>query len=276
MNKLESQNRPKPWRSRWAFVPMVLLATSLAWLTPETGLWSAGRDMAVAAEAGGKVSKQDFEQRVRDYLLDHPEVVAEALSRLEARERERAAKQAQNTLKAHTDEVFRASGDPVSGNPNGDITVVEFFDYNCPYCKQMAPIMTKAESDDSQLRVVYKEFPILGPDSLLAAKVALAAKNQGKYVAYHRAIYQTRGHVGESTIFAVAKSVGMDIARLKADMQSADIVAQIDRNLRLGQALGINGTPGFVIGDRVFTGATDLQSLQKTIAAAREKSATNK
>ena len=130
--------------------------------------------------------------------------------------------------------------------------------------------MTQAETADPQLRIVYKEFPILGPDSLLAAKAALAANEQGKYIPFHRALYEARGHVNESTVMEVAKKVGLDLARLKADMQAPEIGNHLEQNVSLAQSLGINGTPGWVIGDHVFTGATDLKSLQTTIAAARK------
>lgn len=225
---------------------------------------------ATAAETTAGMSKEEFERRVHDYLIAHPEVIGEAINRLEALQREQEAKQAQVTLNSHADQVFHDPDDPVGGNPNGDATLVEFFDYNCPYCKRMAPIMRQAEAADPKLRIVYKEFPILGPNSLFAAKAALAANKQGKYVAFHRGLYELRGPVDEAKVLEVAKAVGLDVARLKADMQAPEISARLDRNIKLAQALGINGTPGFAIGDSVFTGATDLKSLQATIAASRK------
>ena len=279
MTEGAAQNNPR--RSRrisgiW-FVPLILILLGGAWysLAPNLG-GGLSIGQATAAEVAPGMSKEEFERRVHDYLIAHPEVIGEAINRLETRQREQEAKQAQATLKLHADQVFRDPNDPVSGNPQGDATLVEFFDYNCPYCKRMAPIMTQAETADPRLRIVYKEFPILGPDSLFAAKAALAAAKQGKYVAFHRALYEARGHVDESKVFDVAKQLGLDVARLKADMQAPEIGARLDQNIKLAQALGINGTPGFAIGDNVFTGATDLKSLQATIAAARKSPATSR
>ncbi len=172
-------------------------------------------------------------------------------------------------LKAHTDEVFRDPDSPVGGNPKGDVTLVEFFDYNCPYCRQMAPVMTQAEADDPRLRIVYKEFPILGPGSVVAAKAALAANKQGKYVAFHRALYQIRGPVEESKVLAAAATLGLDVDRLKADMQDPAIAGLLGRTLKLAQALRITGTPGFVAGDQILVGATDLKTLQAVLQVVR-------
>lgn len=274
-----SQNRP---RRRWRFggfrlVVLILILVGGTWYMFAPGFrWEHSAGEATAAEAAAGMSKAEFERRVRDYLIAHPEVIAEAINRLEARQREQEARQAQASLKLHADQVFHDPDDPVGGNPSGDVTLVEFFDYNCPYCKRMAPIMTQAEAADPRLRIVYKEFPILGPNSLFAAKAALAAKGQGKYVAFHRALYQVRGSVDEDKVLEVAKTVGLDLARLKADMQAPEIGARLDQNIKLAQALGINGTPGFAIGDSIFTGATDLKSLQAAIAAARKSPMTSR
>jgi protein-disulfide isomerase len=220
---------------------------------------------AVAADT----SQDEFEQRVRNYLLAHPEVISDALNRLEAKQGEQDAAGAQAALKAHAAEVFQDRDSPVSGNFNGDVTVVEFFDYNCPYCKMMVPLMAQAEAADPQLRIVYKEFPILGPGSVFAAKAALAANKQSKYVAFHRALYQVRGHLEEAQVLEVARTVGLDVDRMKTDMQDAAIEGMLEKNGNLAQALQITGTPGFVTGDQITTGATDLKTFQALIAKAR-------
>lgn len=272
MTELASRNRPKrPLLTIGTLLSLMLIGAFGAWVAFNPSIrWAHYLGEAVAAEASATMSKAEFEQRVRAYLLEHPEVVGEAINRLEAQQREQDAKLGQAALKSHLNEVFGDANDPVGGNLKGDATLVEFFDYNCPYCKQMAAVMIQAESSDPRLRVVYKEFPILGPDSLFAAKAALAANKQGKYVAFHRALYQVRGHVDGSKVLEAAKAVGLDVARLKADMEAPEIAARLDQNIKLAQALGINGTPGFAIGEQVFTGATDLKSLQATIAAARK------
>lgn len=273
------QDNPKRFRriGGFWFVPVILILLGGAWYTLAPNFrWGLNAGQATAAEPVAGMSKEEFERRVHDYLIAHPEVISEAINRLEARQREQEARQAHATLKLHADQVFRDPNDPVGGNLQGDATLVEFFDYNCPYCKRMAPIMTQAEAADPQLRIVYKEFPILGPNSLFAAKAALAANKQGKYVAFHRALYELRSPVDEGKVLEVAKTVGLDVARLKADMQAPEISARLDQNIKLAQALGINGTPGFAIGDNVFTGATNLKSLQAAIAAARKSPVTSR
>lgn len=279
MTELAPRKRPKRPLGMIGVVLLLLalLGAAGAWIVLDPGArWAHYLGEAVAAETSTAMSKSEFEQRVRAYLLEHPEVIGEAINRLEVRQREQDAKLGQATLQSHADAVFRDANDPVGGNLKGDATLVEFFDYNCPYCKQMASVMIQAEAADPMLRVVYKEFPILGPDSLFAAKAALAANKQGKYVAFHRALYQLRGHVDQSKVLEAAKAVGLDIARLKADMQAPEITARLDQNIKLAQALGINGTPGFAIGDRVFTGATDLKSLQTVIEASRKSPGTTR
>ena len=193
----------------------------------------------------------------------------QALQSLDQRQREAEAAQARQVLKTRADDVFRDKQSPVGGNGQGNVALVEFFDYNCPYCRQMAPIMDQAVADDPQLRIVYKEFPILGPDSMFAAKAALAADRQGKYAAFHKALIGSRTRVTEAVVLKIAAEVGLDVPRMQADMQQPDNQAVIDRNTELAQALRITGTPGFVAGDQIFPGATDLATLKKLIEQAR-------
>lgn len=226
--------------------------------------------------AAADMSQDEFEQRVKSYLLAHPEVIGEVLSRLEAKRGEQDTAEGKAALKAHAAEVFQDPYSPVGGNANGDVTLVEFFDYNCAYCKMMAPLMAKATEADPKLRIVYKEFPILGEGSVYAAKAALAANKQGKYEALHRALYQVRGAVAEAKVLEVARAVGLDVDRLKTDMQDKAIESTLDKNVKLGEALHITGTPGFVAGEQVSTGARDLGALQAFIVQARNGSQTLK
>jgi len=262
---MNDQNRPRSYSKifSWALLPLILIATAGVWFATERGVLRVPQ--AVAAE----MPQDEFEQRVRTYLLEHPEVIADAINRLQERQAQQDTAQVTAELKAHADEVFRDPDSPVGGNPEGDVTLVEFFDYNCPYCRQMAPVMAQAEADDPRLRIVYKEFPILGPGSVVAAKAALAANKQGKYVAFHRALYQIRGSVEESKVLDAAATIGLDVDRLKADMQDPTIAGVVDRNLKLAQALRITGTPGFVAGDQILVGATDLKTLQAVLQAVR-------
>lgn len=256
---------------------MIGAAVALIVLVGAAGAWFATHPAfgwkSFTNGGPGDISKSEFERRAHDYLVEHPEVIAEAIDRLRAQQSERQAAQAQTAVRARAVDVFRDPDSPVGGNANGNATLVEFFDYNCPYCRQMAPLMAQAEAADPQLRIVYKEFPILGPGSVFAAKAALAANNQGKYVAFHQALYQIRGAVDEAKVLDVAGKLGLNVGRLKTDMQAPAIETQLSKNLDLARALGINGTPGFVVADKVFTGATDLKSLQTVIEASRKSPA---
>ena len=267
MTELAPQELPKryPGLIAWLLVLLTLLAVVGAWFALHPGFrWGqSGAHWAAAMPEG------EFERRVRAYLLEHPEVIAEAISRLESQQGAQDAAEVQAVLKSRADEIFRDPDSPVGGNPDGDVTLVEFFDYNCPYCRQMVPVMAQAESADPQLRIVYKEFPILGPNSKLAAKAALATRKQGKYLAFHKALYQVRGTVDPSKVAEVAATVGLDVGRLKAEMDDPAIAALIEKNLALAQALRIDGTPGFVAGHQILRGAVDLKALQGLIQEAR-------
>ncbi|RWK92124.1 MAG: DsbA family protein [Mesorhizobium sp.] len=221
------------------------------------------------AFAAGEMSQDQLDQRIHDYILAHPEVLVQALQSLDERQRQAEAAQAKETLKARANDIFQDRQSPVGGNAQGNVTLVEFFDYNCPYCRMMAPIMDQAMADDPQLRIVYKEFPILGPDSVFAAKAALAAEKQGKYAVFHKALYSAKTRVTEAIVLKVAAETGLDVERMRGDMQQPEIQAAIDRNAELAQALRITGTPGFVAGDQIFPGATDLATLKKLIEQAR-------
>ncbi|MBB4653417.1 protein-disulfide isomerase [Aminobacter niigataensis] len=248
----------------WFLFVFAVAGAAAAWFVLDPGLRNPHE-----AAADNIVSNAAFDKRVREYLLANPEVIVEAVQGLEARQREAEATEAQAALSARASEVFRDPDSPVGGNPQGDVTMVEFFDYNCPYCRQVAPVMREAESGDRQLRIVYKEFPILGPGSVFAAKAALAAHRQGRYTAFHIALMQAKGKVGEATVLQAAADVGLDVDRLRRDMGDPKVQAAIDRNVALAQSLRINGTPGFVIGDQVLRGATDLATMKTLIAQAR-------
>jgi protein-disulfide isomerase len=211
----------------------------------------------------------EFERRVRDYLLKNPEVVMEALQILQERQRAAEAENLKRTIAERGEEILNDPATPVGGNPAGDVTLVEFFDYNCPYCRKVAPTMVDLEQSDPDLRLVYKEFPILGPGSQFAARAALASQRQGKYVPFHNALMQATEQVTEETVMRIAREVGLDTEQLRADMQDPAIQEAIGRTLQLANALGITGTPSFIIDEEVVPGAVDLRTLQSLIARAR-------
>jgi protein-disulfide isomerase len=236
---------------------------------------SLGVDQVNAQAAPPMTSKaaelDPFEQRVREYLLKNPEVIMEALQILQQRQRAAEAENLKRTIAERGEEILNDPAAPVGGNPAGDVTVVEFFDYNCPYCRRVAPTVTELEEADPDLRLVYKEFPILGPGSQFAARAALASRRQGKYVPFHNALMQATDQVTEATVMETAREVGLDVEQLRADMQDPAIQEAIGRNLQLASALGITGTPSFIIGEEVVPGAVDLRTLQSLIARARRE-----
>lgn len=256
-----SSSRLADWCCRSIF--RTLLIAGIA------GLFLLNPGAREAAFAAGEMSQDQLDQRIHDYILAHPEVLVQALQSLDERQREADAAQAKETLKSRANDIFQDKQSPVGGNAQGNVTLVEFFDYNCPYCRMMAPIMNQAVADDPQLRIVYKEFPILGPDSVFAAKAALAADRQGKYQEFHKALYGSRTRVTEAAVLKIAGEVGLDVERMKGDMQKPEIQAMIDGNAELAQALRITGSPGFVAGEQIFPGATDLANLKKLIEQAR-------
>lgn len=169
-------------------------------------------------------------------------------------------------------EIFADPASPVAGNPEGDVTLAQFFDYNCSYCRAAASLVTQAKDADPGLKLVYKEFPILGPSSNFAARAPLASTAQGKYEASHHALIAYSGAVDERSTLEIAEHVGLDTKQLTLDMEDSAISAAIERNLALANDLRIVGTPTFVVGDEIVRGLTDLPTLQNFIAEARELS----
>lgn len=216
--------------------------------------------------------EQAIRDIVRDYLIAHPEVLIEALTKYQEQQRLAADQRRRESLKALRGDLAEDPDSPVLGNPNGDVVLVEFFDYRCPYCRTVAEPLRTAVTSDGNVRLVMKEFPILGPESVTAARAALAAARQGRYEDFHFALMATKGQINEATVMTVARQIGIDVDKLKIDMESADISAMIDRNMRLAQALNIGGTPAFVIGDELVPGAIELEQLEQKIAEARANS----
>lgn len=213
-----------------------------------------------------------FGERVRAYLLAHPEVIVEAVQLYQQKQQAAQAEAAKQTLASKADEILRDPTAPVGGNEAGDVTLVEFFDYNCKYCRAVAPTVAEVLAADTGLRLVYKEFPILGDGSAGAARVALAAarQDQGKYRELHEALMRTSGSVTEASALEAASAVGLDMDRLRRDIVDPALAAAIARNQALATELGINGTPGFVIGQEIVPGAVDRGTLEGLVAKARQ------
>jgi protein-disulfide isomerase len=222
---------------------------------------------------GGVATRAEVQQIVRDYIIAHPEVLQESMAELEKRQTVADAEKARDAVKRNSDAIFNSKRQVVAGNPQGDVTLVEFFDYNCPYCKQSHGDMHTLMKSDEKLRVVYKEFPVLGPGSVEAAQVAVAIRMQdptgAKYLAFRDILLTNRGQADKAKALAVARDVGVDFNRLETDLASDEIKATIEENFKLAEQLGLNGTPSYVIGSDVVVGAVGLSTLQDKVKKAR-------
>lgn len=218
-----------------------------------------------------EAKKQEIESLVRDYILNNPEILIRSLETFRITQEKTAKEQERANLVAFRDQLNNDPTSPVTGNLNGDVTIVEFFDYRCGFCKRVFPSVMKALKSDGNVRLVLKEFPILGPESVTASKAALAAWTiaPDKYDAYHQALMLTRGGLPESRVLEIADSLGIDSAKIKSEMNSPEIEAIIRKNYKLAESLGISGTPAFVVGGTLVPGAIDLAALMGLIADAR-------
>jgi protein-disulfide isomerase len=215
--------------------------------------------------------RSTIERIVHDYLVAHPEVLQEAMSALEKRQTAIEAAKHKAAVKAHAQLLFDSPHQVTLGNPKGNVTFVEFFDYNCGYCKRAMSDMLTLMKTDPKLKVVLKEFPVLGPGSVEAAKVAVAVRMQApdKYLEFHTKLLGGRGEANAARALAVAKEIGLDMNRLQKDMKSPEVEATLKQDFGLAEVLGLNGTPSYVIGDNVIVGAVGFDSLKEEINTAR-------
>lgn len=230
----------------------------------------SGMGPAAAENGLSPANKKEIEQIVREYILANPDVLLDSLRAYEERQRKVAEKDARGAIAANRDELERG-GAPVAGNPNGDVTVVEFFDYRCGYCKKALPAIQELLKSDPKVRWVFRDFPILGPDSVTAAQYALAGWKVApdKYLPFHVALMETRGEISEARILDAARKVGIDPEKLKQARDNPEIKDSIDRTYELARKLQINGTPAFIVGGQLVPGAIDAETLRQLVAAAR-------
>lgn len=211
----------------------------------------------------------EIEKIVREYIISHPEVLQEAMAELEKRQGMAEAEKHKAAVKEHAQAIFSSPRQVNLGNPNGDVTFVEFFDYNCGYCKRAMTDMLTLMKDDPKLKVVLKEFPVLGPGSVEAAQVAVAVRMQDKtgkkYLEFHQKLMGGRGQADKAHAMAAAKDVGLNMAQIEKDLSSPEVKASLEESLKLAEALGLNGTPSYVIGGDVVVGAVGLPALREKI-----------
>ena len=240
---------------------LIFIATVLA-VGPILSAW---------AESPSVPAQPALDQAIEQYIRSHPEVIEQALKSLESKRQRGEKLRIRQAIAAHQEELLRDPASPVSGNVNGDVTVIEFFDYRCGYCKRVASAVTQLQKDEPGVRVVYKDFPILGEVSVFGARAALAAREQGKHQAFHEAMLASESELTQEEVLAIAQRVGLDVKKLESDLHAPEWQSAIDRNHALAKLLGISGTPGFVVGSEVYPGALDLTRLKALVAQARTK-----
>jgi protein-disulfide isomerase len=222
------------------------------------------------AHALSERDRGQVEQIVRDYLKNNPRVLQEMIDRLQALNEREAAIEAEKNIIANRAQVTGGDKAMVAGNPNGDVTVVEFFDYRCSFCRLAQPNIVRLIKEDPNVRVVFKEYPVLGPESITASRAAIASARQGKYVDYHMALMGLQEPLTDAVVYRVAGEVGLDVARLKQDMKDEAIDQIISDNHALADKLGIEGTPNFVVGTQLLQGLVPYERMTDAIEKARK------
>ena len=215
--------------------------------------------------------RSDIQAIVRSYLIAHPEVLEEAMNELNKRQAAEEAAKHEAAIGQNADSIFNSPHGVVLGNKDGDVAFVEFFDYNCGYCKRAMADMLDLLKSDPKLKIVLKEFPVLSEGSVEAAKVAVAVRMQDpkKYLDFHTRLLGGRGPVDKARALAAAKDVGLDVARIEKDLANPEVRATIEENMKLAEDMGLNGTPSYVIGKQVVIGAVGLEALKEKIGIAR-------
>jgi len=270
----------------FAFAPIMAHAADMPKLPQAAGSPPPGaipatppvQPSATAAPASTLTDAQraEIEDVIKTYLTKkNPEVLMEAMQELQKRQQVETENKNKTALTSNHDKLYSDASSPIGGNPKGDVTVVEFFDYQCGYCKMSEPTVEKLLKEDKNVKFIYKDFPILGPSSTLAAKAALASVKQGKYQKLHDALMTATFSHGakpkedEDTVYKTAKDVGLDVDKLKKDMNEDEISKIVADNVALGTEIGARGTPTFIIGEAVFPGAMEYPQLKKAVEDAR-------
>lgn len=247
--------------------------TSPLRLFAATAILFATALLPASAQSVSPAQRTEIEAIIKDYLVKNPEVLQDAFAELEKRQAVAEANKHQAAVKDHSAALFNSKRHVVVGNPQGDVTMVEFFDYNCGYCKRALIDMLELMKSDSKLRVVLKEFPVLGEASVEAARVSVAVRMQDatgkKYLDFHQKLLANRGSIGRTQALAAAKDAGLDMARIEKDIAGDEPKATLEESFKLADALGLSGTPSYVIGSQVVVGAVGVQNLREKINTAR-------
>jgi protein-disulfide isomerase len=249
-------------RARLSVLPALALSLALPAALP------------AQAQSFSADQREEIGHIVKDYLVAHPEVIQDVMAELEKRQQSAEAEKHREAVVENKATIFSSPHQVVLGNPQGNVTMVEFFDYNCGFCKRALGDMLDLIKSDSNLKFVLKEFPVLGEGSVEAARVAVAARMQDttgkKYIEFHQKLLGSRGAADKMRALAVAKEVGFDMARIEKDMGSDEVKKTIEENMKLAEALGVNGTPSYVVGEEVVVGAVGIDALREKIGAERK------
>lgn len=226
------------------------------------------------AEAFTPEQKKELEVLFKEYIKNNPEAIMESVQAYQIKEEERRAKGAEANLKEYKDKLTKGQDLPFAGNPNADVTIVEFFDYNCGYCKKAFEDVSKLLAEDSNIKVVFIDLPILTEQSRVMAKLGMAAQSQGKYFEVHKILMEYRGNHSEENFLNALKEGGIDIEKIKAEKDSPEIEAALGRYVKIANDLNIRGTPGFIVGDTIMPGYVGLDAMKKEIDNARKAAKT--
>jgi protein-disulfide isomerase len=249
-----------------------ILLSALMLASPGALAEEAASTAATAPLAFTDAQKAAIEDVVRTLLTTkEPDLVSKATTALRHRQEQEAAVKRQATLAAEHDKLFDDPSAPTAGNPTGDVTVIEFFDYQCGFCKTSQGAIAKLLSADRNVKFIYKEYPILGPESVQGSMAGLASSRQGKYREFHDALMATKGHLSDDIIFGTAEEIGLDVEKLKADMADESIKKTIDANIALAGDIGARGTPTFLMGEQLFGGAMNYEQMRQAVEEARQR-----
>jgi protein-disulfide isomerase len=242
-------------------------------LAPFLALALLGAPVSVSAQNFTDSQRGDIEAIIKSYLVSHPEVLEEAMNELQKRQTAAETAKHEESIAQNANAIFNSPRGVTLGNKDGDVTFVEFFDYNCGYCKRAMADMLDLMKNDPKLKVVLKEFPVLSEGSVEAAKVAVAVRMQDptgkKYLDFHQKLLGGRGVADKARAMAAAKDAGLDTARIEKDLANPEIKATIEENMKLAEEMGLNGTPSYVIGKQIVVGAVGLEGLKEKISTAR-------
>ncbi len=221
-----------------------------------------------SAQSFSDEQKKELQALFKEYLTNNPQIILESVEKYRADQERKSQQSAQENLKEYI-EFFKSNDLPMAGNPEGDVTIVEFFDYNCGYCRKAFEDIQKILNEDSNVRVVFQEMPILSPSSRKMAAYALAAQKQGKYFEMHTALMDYKGSQTDDAYNKLGEKIGLNMEQLKKDTQSPEIADQVNKTLEIARDLGIRGTPGFIIGEKIYPGYIGAEGLRRGLKEAR-------